>query len=76
MKLIHGSDGNTKISRTLYTGQIMIMNWQYKLYIHTNISYILVARVISSGEASPTFRHANVNFSVFMDRIRNQFLKK
>ena len=29
-----------------------------------------------SGEASPTFGHANANFSVFTDRIRNQFLKK
>ena len=28
-----------------------------------------------SGEASPTFGHANANFSVFIDRIRNQFLK-
>ena len=27
------------------------------------------------GEASPTFGHANANFSVFIDRIRNQFLK-
>ena len=30
----------------------------------------------ASGEASPTFGHANANFSVFIDRIRNQFLKK
>ena len=29
-----------------------------------------------SGEASPTFGHANENFSVSIDRIRNQFLKK
>ena len=29
-----------------------------------------------SDEASPTFSHANANFSVFIDRIRNQFLKK
>ena len=28
-----------------------------------------------SGEASPTFGHANVNFPVFINRIRNQFLK-
>ena len=28
-----------------------------------------------SGEASPTFGHANANFSVFIDRIRNQFVK-
>ena len=26
-----------------------------------------------SGEASPTFGHANANFSVFIDRMRNQF---
>ena len=30
----------------------------------------------TSGEASPTFGHANANFSVFIDHIRNQFLKK
>ena len=29
-----------------------------------------------SPEASPTFGHANANFSLFIDRIRNQFLKK
>ena len=28
------------------------------------------------GEASLTFGHANANFSVFIDGIRNQFLKK
>ena len=32
--------------------------------------------VLHSGEASPTFGHANANFSVFIDRIRNRFLKK
>ena len=32
--------------------------------------------VTVSGEASPTFGHANSNFSVFTDCIRNQFLKK
>ena len=30
----------------------------------------------SSGEASLTFGHTNANFSVFMDCIKNQFLKK
>ena len=30
----------------------------------------------TSGETSPTFGHANANFSVFIDRKRNQFLKK
>ena len=29
-----------------------------------------------SGEASPTFGHANAFFSVFIDRVRSQFLKK
>ena len=29
-----------------------------------------------SGEASPTFDHANANFTVFIDRMRNQFLRK
>ena len=31
---------------------------------------------LNGGEASPTFGHANANFSVFIDRFRNQFLKK
>ena len=30
----------------------------------------------SSGEDSPTFGHANANFSVFIFRIKNQFLMK
>ena len=30
----------------------------------------------TSGEASSTFGHVNANFFVFIDRIRNQFLKK
>ena len=29
-----------------------------------------------SGEAIPTFDDANANFPVFIDLIRNQFLKK
>ena len=29
-----------------------------------------------SREASPTFGHANANFSLFIDRMRNEFLKK
>ena len=29
-----------------------------------------------SGEAGPTFGHANAMFLVFTDRIMNQFLKK
>ena len=29
-----------------------------------------------SGEVSPTIDHANANFSVFIDRIRSQFLKE
>ena len=31
-----------------------------------------VAFSTGSGEASPTFGHANANFLVFIDRIRNQ----
>ena len=31
---------------------------------------------IAELNSAPTFGHANVNFSVFIDRIRNQFLKK
>ena len=34
-----------------------------------------VSCATNSGETSPTFFHANAIFSVFIDRIRNQFLK-
>ena len=37
-------------------------------------TWLVEAKV--SGEASPTFGHANANFSLFIDQIRNQFLKK
>ena len=36
---------------------------------------IVTANPISGG-ASPTFGHANANFSVFINRIRSQFLMK
>ena len=38
-------------------------------------NFIDVCKVYCSGEASPKFGHANANFSVFLGRIRNQFLK-
>ena len=39
------------------------------VYLGTNDS-------ASSSEDSPTFGHSNANFSLFIARIRNQFLKK
>ena len=36
----------------------------------------VIARKDQRGEASLIFGHANANFFVFIDRIRNQFLKK
>ena len=49
-----------------------------------NRNYLLVDAEINyqirclqiSGEASPTIWSCYANFSVFIDRIRNQFLKK
>ena len=41
------------------------MRLNYVFYLGTN-----------SGEVCSTFGHTNANFSVFIDRIRNQFLKK
>ena len=40
------------------------------------LSCLMNQLVINSVEVSPIFGHANANFSVFTDRIRNQFLKK
>ena len=37
---------------------------------------LVLAWLVSSGKASPTFGHANVTLSVFIDSITNQFLKK
>ena len=37
---------------------------------------LVLARLVSSGKASPTFGHANAKLSVFIDSITNQFLKK
>ena len=37
---------------------------------------VFIYLYVSSGKASPTFGHANTNFSVFIDCMRNQFLKK
>ena len=48
--------------------------WQLLKTIHLTIKNVIF--IITSDEASPTFGHANANFSVFIDRIRNQFLKK
>ena len=36
---------------------------------------VLVETTVAKQAASPTFGHVNANFSVFIDRIRNQFLK-
>ena len=33
----------------------------------------VTASCLNSGEARPTFDHANANFSVFIDRIRINF---
>ena len=52
----------------------------YKIHSHATAhklsSHCLFQVAGISGEASPTFGHANANFSVFIGRIRNQFLKK
>ena len=42
---------------------------------YNNLNYLSIA-LQYSGKASPTFGHANANFSVFTDRMRNQILKK
>ena len=36
--------------------------------------FACAAHTATSSEASPTFGHANANFSVFIERIRNEFL--
>ena len=47
------------------------INFLTTYFVHTAQSDSL-----SCGEASLTFGHANANSFVFVDRIRNQFLKK
>ena len=49
----------------------------YRKQAEKILSNIEIPGKYHSGEAtSPTFDHANANFSVFVDRISNQFLKK
>ena len=59
-----------------------------KIFNFCQKSHILIIKIINylacksaavcmgSGEATLTFAHANAIFSLFIDRIRNQFLKK
>ena len=56
-------DKNTRLSRSNFALGV-------KMSLGCPVQYM------NSGEASPTFGHANANFSVFIERIRNQFLKK
>ena len=46
--------------------------------MHSNYErkFVSTGLLSRSGEASPTIGLANANISVFIDRIRNQFLKK
>ena len=48
--------------------------YQYDSYHMSIQSFQMLWSKIIRGEASPTFGHAN--FFVFLDRTRNQFLKK
>ena len=53
------------------------MHWPLQMWRQLpRITLLVYIRYICSGEASPKFGHANANFSVFIGRIRNQFLKK
>ena len=54
----------------IYSGSARLVSFEIKL-ISKEVNLLAI-----SGDASPTFGHANANFSVFIDRIRNQFLKK
>ena len=49
---------------------------QYRCDIGDEKYWVQFDMLAISGEASPTFDYAYANFSVFIDRIRNRFLKK
>ena len=68
------------VSRNNYILIIYTLTLIYCIFYYMRVSRVFLlepcTHVKISGEASPTFGHANANFSVFTDRIRNQFLKK
>ena len=58
----------------LHSGQVLS---SFKCYFKRKYLNLIISNLLAiSGEASPKFGHANAIFSVFTDRIRNQFLKK
>ena len=65
------------ILTTNYTDSLYTLLFVYFTFYSGFASIIFIVHVCAiSGEARPTFGHVNANFSVFRDRIRNQFLKK
>ena len=56
----------------------MMKNGAVKVKRHPDIkvAYVTMVSMCHSGEASLTFGHANAIFSVFIDGIRNQFIRK
>ena len=68
--------GFLSIGTVLATGPECIINIHLILGRRNLFEMVQFDLLAISGEASSTFGHANANFSVFIDRIRNQFLKK
>ena len=64
------------IETVLAKGPECIINIYVILGEEISLRWVQFDLLAISGEASLTFGHANANFSVFIDRIRNQFLKK
>ena len=69
---MHSNNNNNKG----WTITFFTRNWANpkKIFPHSkNTGWVSCAT--NSDEVSPTFGNANANFSEFIDRIRNQFLK-
>ena len=77
-KTIHGVSDRVILAMLLYVYFVYLFRFSShvqfsKIYI---VPFMQAGPPADSGETSPTFGHANANFSVSIDRIRNQFLKK
>ena len=81
----HGSHMSSKSPTTIvcaYHTCVKSTTYESQAYMQTTSAMTIVAEkslalvLVLFGEASPTFGHANVNFSVFKDRIRIELISK
>ena len=60
---------SVEITQTFCKEIIAFKNHWYRKHLREHPAEVVAYEYEFSGEASPTFGHANANFSVFIDRI-------